>query len=386
MNERVLEHGVIGAAGLDEGKIEAACALALSAETSWPRDLSRGLGSDRQTQEPDWGEVLGPTRPRGGPNGLVLHRGRPICRWGDASRVDMTFSVTKSFLALLAGIAQGDGLFGSLDEPVRERVSDGGFDSPHNAGISWRHLFEQTSEWQGTLWGKPDQVDHFRALGAPGKQSGPPKGARRQLEAPGTYWEYNDVRVNRLSLCLLRLFGRPLPEVLADRVMSPIGGSRTWSWEPYRNAAVEIEGRPVMSVPGGGHWGGGLFISSEDLARVGRLVQQGGLWEGQRILPEGWTTAIRKPCRLNPVYGLLWWLNTGRGYVAEAPETSYFMVGAGANIVWIDDALELVAVLRWIDRERLGEIVAAFLDAWPRGAAGVSPGMHYHLEPSATGT
>lgn len=362
--------------GFEPAALARAVQIAAEAETPWPIDLALGLSSDDGIHEPRWNEVLGPTQARGAPNGLVLHQGETVARWGEPDRVDMTFSVTKSFLALLTGLALGDGLITSLDDRVADYSSDDGFSSEHNREITWRHLLEQTSEWQGTLWNKPDQVDHFRRIGQaqsnnrtldhgrtpdhgaahPGRQ----KGELRELHRPGTFWEYNDVRVNRLSLSLLQLFQRGLPEVLRERIMVPIGASSSWAWHPYRNSAVDIGGRTIMSVPGGGHWGGGLFISSEDLARVGRLVQLGGTWEGRQVLPAGWAAQLRTPSAPNPTYGLMWWLNTNRQYLVDAPDTSYFMVGAGSNIVWLDDRLDLVVVMRWIDSTKLGAIVRAF--------------------------
>jgi len=355
----------------DEALLGEAAATAQGAETNWPRDLAKGLRSDKDLKEPQWGEILGPTQERGDPNGVALHQGRRIAQWGDPARVDMTFSVTKSFLALLAGIALGDGLIRSLDDLAGDYALDDGFDSPHNRAITWRHLLEQTSEWNGWLWGKPDQVDHNRVIGqagvGAGVDGGGQKGDERELKSPGTFWEYNDVRVNRLSLSLMQVFRRPLPEVLRERIMAPIGASETWVWHAYRNAWFEIDGVEMPSVPGGGHWGGGLFISSEDLARVGRLVQLGGTWEGRQVLPAGWAEKLRRPCAIRPTYGLLWWLNTERQYVPEAPATSYFMVGAGSNIVWLDDTLDLVVVMRWINRRKLGEIIARFLEAVGNG-------------------
>ncbi len=166
---------------------------------------------------------------------------------------------------------------------------------------------------------------------------------------PGTFWEYNDVRVNRLSLALLRRFRRPLPEVFAERIMRPIGASNDWRWHGYRTSSVEIDGRMIESVAGGTHWGGGIEIHAEDQARVGRLVLQRGWWDGVQVLPEPWIAQSVMPCALNPTYGLLWWLNTRRLRYPHAPEDSIFAVGAGGNITWIDPAHEIVAVLRWID-------------------------------------
>jgi len=331
---------------LDPATLGAAARHAAECETPWSRDLAQMVAGDFQ-ERPPWNETLGPVRPRSGPNGLVLRGGRIAAEWGDTTRADMTFSVAKSYLSILAGLAWDRGLIGDPHDKVRLTVDDGGFDPPHNDGITWHHLLQQTSEWEGVLWDKPDLIDRNRAAG--GRPSTAPKGTHRDLQPPGEFWEYNDVRVNRLSLALLRLWRRPLPEVFRELVMDPIGASPDWEWHGYRNSYVELDGRRVQSVSGGGHWGGGVFISARDQARIGLLLSQRGLWGPRRILSEAWIERMLEPCPLYPNYGYLWWLNTGRGLYASASAGSYYARGAGGNLTWIDPENDIVAVLRWTD-------------------------------------
>src|SRR5246127_1309475 len=194
------------AMGPDSDALAAAARYAMEHETPWKRDLGAVVAKDFE-ERPPWNETLGPVRPRGGPNGLVLHAGQIVAEWGDTTRVDMTFSVAKSYLSILAGLAWDRGLVGDPHDRVRLTVDDGGFDPPHNAAITWHHLLQQTSEWEGVLWDKPDRVDRNRAVG--GRPSAARKGSHRDLAPPGGFWEYNDVRVNRLALGLLRLWRRP---------------------------------------------------------------------------------------------------------------------------------------------------------------------------------
>ena len=84
------------------------------------------------------------------------------------------------------------------------------FATPHNKRITWDHMLRQVSDWEGTLWGKPDWAD--RPTGDPSQWR------TRERIAPGTAYEYNDVRVNALALATLQVWRRPLPSVLrADR-------------------------------------------------------------------------------------------------------------------------------------------------------------------------
>jgi CubicO group peptidase (beta-lactamase class C family) len=343
-------------AGMDAERLADAVAFAEAAETPWPRDLSNGLAAGTAIHEkPPWNKVLGPTKDRGSPNGLIVRGGRIVAEWGDTRRTDMTFSVAKSYLSMLAGVAVTEGLIRDVDDPVRDYALDDGFDSEQNRGITWRHLLQQTSEWEGTLWEKPDLVDRNRQVGPDSDNSR--KGTHRDLQPPGSFWEYNDVRVNRLSLSLLQVFRRPLPEVLAETIMGPIGASDTWEWHAYGNARFTIDGEDMPSVPGGSHWGGGIFISSRDHARVGLMMARGGCWNDQQLLPGSWIDASRTPCPINAEYGYLWWLNPGGVHYDQAPDSSYFAIGAGQSTLWIDPELDLVVVSRWNDKAKVNALI-----------------------------
>jgi CubicO group peptidase (beta-lactamase class C family) len=350
------------AAGLSPERLAEAIAFHETHETKWRRDFltdgGRYIGVADEPEAPD--EVLGPVRPRRGPNGLVLRGGYIVAEWGDTLRADMTFSVAKSYLAVLAGLALERGLIGALDDPVRETVHDGGFDGPQNRPVTWRQLLQQTSEWTGTLWGKPDSIDHHRDVRA-SELGAADKGRRRTLARPGAYWEYNDVRVNRLSLSLLRVFREPLADVLRTAVMEPIGASHGWEWVPYRNSWTDVAGVRLPSVPGGSHWGGGLWMSTRDHARFGLLVARDGVWEGRALLPPGWVAEMRRPCAVNPDYGLLWWLNTGRRQFPAAPASAFAARGAGSNVIFVDPEDDLVAVVRWIEKPAVADFIARVL-------------------------
>jgi CubicO group peptidase (beta-lactamase class C family) len=296
--------------------------------------------------EGELGEFLGPIPDRrGGPAGVILKAGKLVAEWGDTGRVDHCFSCAKSFLSLAGGVAWDQGKF-DLDSRVTEDVDDGGFESDHNRKITWKQLFQQTSEWEGELFDRPDSVDRNRGVG---RTDGPGKDEPRELEEPGEFWEYNDVRINRLALSLLRLHAKPLPRVLAHEVMDPIGASRRWEWHGYYNSQVEVEGTTMESVSGGGHWGGGVWSPTTDLARAGHLLLNEGEWDGKRLLSEEWVEKATTPCEQYENYGFLFWLNTDRTLWPTAPESAYAFLGHGQNVVWINPEEELVVVLRWLD-------------------------------------
>ena len=322
-----------GEVGMDSAPLAEAVAFAIDGEPNTPRDLESWMRSCAGADP--YAALIEDLKPRGGPAGLILRHGYIVAEWGDTKRVDVTYSVTKSFLSTTVGLAVADGLIRSVDDPVGDYVDDGGFDAPHNAQITWRHMLQQTNEWKGELFGKPDVADRRR-------------GRDRQLETPGTFREYNDVRVNRTALVALRVWRRALPDVLWERVMEPIGATDTWEWHGYHNSDVEIEGRMIKSVSGGGHWGGGMLISARDQARYGYLYLRQGRWGHEQLLPEDWIAATTTPTDIQPNYGYMWWLNTDRQQWPSAPASSFAALGGGSNVVWVDPDHDLVVVIRWI--------------------------------------
>jgi CubicO group peptidase (beta-lactamase class C family) len=131
--------------------------------------------------------------------------------------------------------------------------------------------------------------------------------------------------------------------------MDPIGASDTWQWHGYENSYVTIAAQKVQSVSGGGHWGGGVWASTYDHARFGYLHLRRGNWNGKQVLSESWIETATTPSDVNPVYGALWWLNTNQAQYPSAPASSFFALGAGRNLIWIDPDHDMVAVVRWID-------------------------------------
>jgi CubicO group peptidase (beta-lactamase class C family) len=330
------------------GKLQGAIDFAVAHETAWSRDVG-SLWGIHAADPPPWNRLLGPIAPRGPVSGAILQRGDLLASWGEPKRPDLTFSVAKTYLALLAGVAFDRGLLPDVDEPVCVRAPGIGFDSEHNRRVTWAHLLQQTSEWEGECFGVPDQVDRYRTLQFQSNPATGKKGDPRPLRAPGAYWEYNDVRINQLSLALLHLFRRPLPEVFDTEIMRPIGASDDWGWVGYDNSWVDLDGRRVQSVPGGSHWGGGVSINSLDQLRVGQLLLAKGRHEGQQVVSSEWIQRMRTPCALAPFYGYLLWLNLERSVFPSAPTSSVFAIGAGSSITWIDLERQMVVVIRWIN-------------------------------------
>lgn len=342
--------------------LDNAVRFAIEHESTWDRSVNGAWGVHQKDPSP-WNRLLGPVHDRGPVSGVITLDGERIAEWGEPDRADLTFSIAKTYLALLAGIAYDAGLLPDVDEPVVERVQGIGFDDEHNAQVTWAHLLQATSEWQGECFGFSDQADHYRAVNFATPPNGK-KGERRALQTPGTYWEYNDVRINQFSLALMHLFGRPLPEVFRDAVTRPVGASENWQWVGYDNSWIELGGRRVQSVPGGTHWGGGLSISANDQIKIARVFLEDGFVDGRRIVSSEWLQRMRTPCALAPYYGYLLWLNHERRVFPSVPASSYFGIGAGSSFMWIEPERRLTAVVRWLNPEHadgfFGKVLEAF--------------------------
>ncbi|MFT7688790.1 MAG: hypothetical protein ACI9FB_004155 [Candidatus Azotimanducaceae bacterium] len=343
-------------AGFNEARLNEAIEFAKTNETKLPEQLAKYLDvKDLEkvrsmysfTKEP-FDEVIGPMKPRGEFTGMIIRNGYIVAEWGEPHRVDMTHSITKTFLSSTAGLAYDRGLIKNVNDLVEPYVPTEHFSSQHNRTITWDHLLRQSSYWRGELWGKPDWADR------PGKNTWAE--FARETPASGTKFKYNDVRVNALALALLHLWRKPLPSVLKEHLMDPIGATNTWRWHGYKNSWVNIDGQQMQSVSGGGHWGGGMFISARDLARLGLLALNKGRWEGKKILSEDWINMSRTPGPDNLGYGYMnYFLNTSHKRLPDLPESSYYFAGAGSNIIFIDETKDLIVVVRWIDGKAINE-------------------------------
>ena len=339
--------------GMNPALVNEAVQLAIAADTPGPHDMTQFL-TNSFGKEPFF-SLIGPIKDRGPASGIITRHGYIVAEWGDPKRADITNSVTKTFLTTVVGLAWQRGLIKDVNDYARDYMPPHVdlFDAPHNQKIKWDDLLRQTSDWQGTLWGRPDWAD--RPVGATLAEQ-----ENRKLYEPGSHFKYNDVRVNVMALAALQVWRKPLPEVLREEVMNPIGASSTWRWYGYENSWVDIDGQKVQSVSGGGHWGGGMFIDSYDMARFGYLFLRNGKWKDKSIVSEKWIKMARTPGSDNKTYGFAnWYLNTDQKPLPAAPATVVRFVGNGSNIVYIDWDNDIVAVFRWIRGDKqLNEVVA----------------------------
>jgi len=345
----------VGDFNISSDKLKKAVEFAEDNEYSGETDLRVAILKGFQ-HEP-FHYIAGPTKQRGGPAGVILKNGYIIAEWGDMNRVDMTFSVTKSYLSTIAGLALDEGLISDVTDKASEYVWDKTFCGEHNSKITWEHLLNQSSDWSGELFGMFDWADR-----PPGK-GGIDDWKNRKLNEPGTYFKYNDVRVNVLSYSLLHVWRKPLPQVLKEKIMDPIGASTTWRWFGYEHAWVNVDGLKMKSVTGGGHSGGGVFINSLDHARFGLLFMNKGNWDGQQLISESWIKEATQPSPANASYGYMWWLNNEPRKIDGVPDCIFYAAGFGGNYIVVDQENNMVIVTRWLEPSKMGEFIKLVYEA-----------------------
>jgi CubicO group peptidase (beta-lactamase class C family) len=364
--------------GIDSNKIQEAISFAIANETKAPRNLR--LSQAIQFGKEPFSDPIGPMSERGDATGVIIYKGYIIASWGNPNAVEMVHSVTKSMVSTVVGLAVEKGLIHSVNDlvypylpPIQVFNANAEmnqisvidkksfiypFETTHNKKITWDHLLRQTSDWEGELWGKPDWADR--------PTDKPNEWLTRKRNEPGTTYKYNDTRVNALALAATTVWHKPLPEVLREQIMNPIGASNSWLWAGYQNAWIVLDGKLIQSVTGGGHFGGGIFMNAYDLGRFGLLTLRNGNWNGKQLISKDWIQKSRTPTKANEQYGFMnYFLNTNKKLYPSAPETAFAHIGNGTNMIYVDSENDIVAVVRWIENDAIDGFLKKLLSAIP---------------------
>ncbi len=236
-------------------------------------------------------------------------------------------SITKSVVGLLVGVALDRGAIRSIDAPVLSFFpAYADLRTPAKDRITLRDMLTMTSglRWPGTL-----DLAMGREMDA---TSDPYRFVLEQplLAAPGTSWRYSNGSAEVVGAVLRQETGRPLDQYAREVLFKPLGIT-DWEWGRMGN------GFPAAS------WG--LRLRPRDLAKIGQLVLDQGVWHGQRIVSSGWIKAMTAPQVVRPGgwYGYLWW--PGRSSIDGRTINWTSAVGRGGQYLYVVPSMDLVVVV-----------------------------------------
>ncbi|MFJ8632169.1 serine hydrolase domain-containing protein [Streptomyces sp. NPDC093568] len=225
---------------------------------------------------------------------MILRHGRLVASgwWAPytAERPHLLYSISKSFTATAAAIAAAEGLI-RLDDPVISYFPelDADITDPRSRAMLVRHVasmasgHETDTVFEARQRDREDLVRGFLLV--------PPS------KDPGTVFAYNQPATFTLSAIVQRASGRSLTEYLRPRLLDPLGiGDVAW--------LRDRSGRELGFS--------GLHATTDAVARLGELYLRGGVWEGERLLPEWWVTEATR--QQIPTDSAMPWEDWGRGY------------------------------------------------------------------------
>jgi CubicO group peptidase (beta-lactamase class C family) len=254
--------------------------------------------------------------------------------WLDVTRTTQwtLWSITKSWVSALVGIALAEGAIESVDDPVvryARKLSGSAFDGP-----TIRHVLQMSSgaRWDEAYWDADSDIrEAGRALAQGGARTDVAATLRREFE-PGTYHRYSSIDTHVLGMVLRGATRTPLSEYLRDKLWHPLGAESDAFW------ILEGDGREWAAA--------GLNATLRDAAKLGVLYAQEGFWGGRQLLLKAWVKASRSADapHLVPGYREHSASPFGYGYQFWLPDASgpYCAMGIYNQFVYIEPARELV--------------------------------------------
>lgn len=307
-----------------------ACPAAAQAPTSpatfepaaaWPEADASGWSQERLRAVDELVRGLGSSAL------MVVHRGRPVHAWGAIDQPLPVYSVRKSVLGVLIGMAQAHGEI-RLDRTLAALdINDRDGLSAQERQATVQHLLQSRSGiYHRAAYETADMARERPARGS---------------HAAGSHWYYNNWDFNALGTIFRRSTGVDLFEALERDLAGPLqfqdfDRSRHTRWHFER---ASEHGAYLMD------------LSARDLARLGLLMARGGSWAGRPLVPADWVAQSVQPWSVVPpgwqAYGYLWWVpQKAWPFWRRQPGDFFFASGNHGQFVWVDRARDLVVVHR----------------------------------------
>jgi len=244
-----------------------------------------------------------------------------------ADTLEQVWSVTKSVMSILTGIALERGDLGSLDQTLAEFLPPLVDSLPDDKGrITVRQLLTMTS---GLQWHEMDGGGEY------GRWVASPDMIQYVLDlpwahAPGEVFLYNTGGSHLVSVVLTEATGTPTLDFAQQHLFGPLGITQASWWQDNR----------------GYYTGGmGLYLRPLDMMKLGELFLREGMWGSARVVPQAWVRESTAPfvstsnaVPFGPQYGYSWWAGRGQG------RDFYFANGYAGQFILVSPALDLVVV------------------------------------------
>ena len=270
---------------------------------------------------------------------LVVHNDSIVYEryWGDfsADRMATIFSVSKSITSLMCGIAVDDGYIRSIDDPVTDYLPELKKKVPRWQRLTIRHLLDMRSglDFDDTYdvnWKGLKNLNAMARLNYGHNIQKQIRGLKFRCE-PGTQFRYESMTSAILGVVIERASGKRFADYLSERVWKPLGMEHP--------AVINIDSRKHDNA----HTFGGISTTIHDLAKIGRLYLNNGMWNGKRIVSEEWIRQTADCDTSYHGYHFNWYNINYENYVR--PENSgYYALGICEQVLYVNPYKNLVMV------------------------------------------
>ena len=246
----------------------------------------------------------------------------------DPEALHTSFSVSKSMVSTVVGMAISDGSISSLDDAITKYVPELLKSDPRFGEITLRHLITMTSgiaynEDDFSAFG--DQISTYYSTNL--RKSAITK--TKISEKPGVRWNYNNYNPQLLGLAVERATGKSFSNYMSEKVWAPMGAEAdaSWSMDSFYNGFEKMES--------------GLNARPIDFARFGLMFANGGAVNGKQVVPQEWVkeatastgVSIGRHDSLEQNYNFLWWVYPNNRFAAQGKLGQYIFISPDKGTV-----------------------------------------------------
>lgn len=281
--------------------------------------------------------------------------------WGNVSsdRLATVFSVSKSITSLLCGIAVDDGYIRSIDDAVTEYLPELKKKDPMWQKLTIRHLLDMQSglDFDDTYYLSLKSLNRLVAIAKLNYGHNVMKqirGLKFRCE-PGKEHRYESMTSQILGVVIERASNKRFADYLSEKVWKPL--------QMESPALVNVDSRRR----GVAHSFGGITLTMKDLAKIGRLYLNRGLWNGERIVSEDWIRQSTEYDASNKGYHFNWYNSSNSG-VAKPKAPGYYALGISAQVLYVNPYKNLIMVrvgMTNVNPVFVPELFEKLSNSWP---------------------